>query len=123
MEVDKGGFTIQYDTPNSGVQGDYIQDKFGIGGMTIMNLTMAVATAADYVNTGIMGIGFDTDESIARSSDESTVYPNLVDELFDQNLITSHSYSLWLDDLGMFSIFLILVLIRCAKLMLERRLG
>ncbi|MCJ1392302.1 hypothetical protein MMC18_005169 [Xylographa bjoerkii] len=61
---------------------------------------MAVATTAAYVQTGIMGIGFDTDESIARSSDESAVYPNLVDELVNQKLITTHSYSLWLDDLN-----------------------
>jgi len=99
VEVLQGGFSIQYDTPNSGVTGDYVQDNFGIGGMTIKNLTMAVATQAAYVNTGIMGIGFDTDESVARQSGESTVYPNLVDELVNQNLITTHSYSLWLDDL------------------------
>ena len=102
MEVVQGGFSIQYDTPNSGVTGDYVQDNFGIGGMTVKNLTMAVATEADYVPTGIMGIGFDTEESIARASNEGTVYPNLIDELVNQNLITTHSYSLWLDDLGIF---------------------
>ena len=102
MEVVPGGFTIQYDTPNSGVTGDYVLDSFGIGGMTIKNLTMAVATTADYVATGIMGIGFDTDESVARASNEGSVYPNLVDELVSQKLITTHSYSLWLDDLSMF---------------------
>ncbi|MCJ1285237.1 hypothetical protein MMC26_004577 [Xylographa opegraphella] len=100
VQVVQGGFTIQYDTPNSGVVGDYVQDNFGIGGMVIKNLTMAVATAADYVTTGIMGIGFDTDESVARASNEGTVYPNLVDELVNQNLITTHSYSLWLNDLS-----------------------
>ncbi|MCJ1436649.1 hypothetical protein MMC27_006030 [Xylographa pallens] len=100
VEVVKGGFSIQYDTPGSGVIGDYVQDNFGIGGMTIKNLTMAIATAADYVPTGIMGIGFDTDESVARASDEGTVYPNLVDELVNQKLITTHAYSLWLDDLN-----------------------
>ena len=69
--------------------------------MTLKALTMAVATQAAYVSTGIMGIGFDTDESIAASSGETNVYYNLIDELVQQNLIGSRSYSLWLNDLGM----------------------
>ena len=76
-------------------------DDFTIGGMTIKSLTMAVATQAAYVSTGIMGIGFDSDESIAASSGEQTVYKNLIDELMAQGLIGSKSYSLWLNDLRM----------------------
>ena len=76
-------------------------DDFTIGGMTLNALTMAVATQAAYVPTGIMGIGFDTDESIAASSGESTIYNNLIDELVIQGLIDSKSYSLWLNDLCM----------------------
>jgi Eukaryotic aspartyl protease len=94
---DKGGFSIQYETQGSGVKGDYIGDEFSIGGITVHNLTMAVATSAEYVPTGIMGIGFDSDESIA--SNGGAIYPNIVDEMVKQGLINSHSYSLWLNDL------------------------
>ena len=58
---------------------------------------MAVATQAAYVSTGIMGIGFDTDESV--STTDGIVYANIVDEMFNQDLIKTRAYSLWLDDL------------------------
>jgi hypothetical protein len=79
--------------------GDYIADDFSIGGVTVKNLTMAVATQAAYVATGIMGIGFDTDESIAASG---IVYPNIIDDMVTEGLITARAYSLWLNDLGMY---------------------
>jgi hypothetical protein len=98
--IEKGAFNITYVTPNSGVTGDYIADNFAIGGTTIQNLTMAVATNAAYVATGIMGIGFDTDESIASGGGKP--YPNIIDVMVQQNIIKTRAYSLWLDDLGMF---------------------
>ena len=58
---------------------------------------MAVATTARYIDTGIMGIGFDTDESVQPGV---KVYPNIVDDMVDQGLINTRAYSLWLDDLG-----------------------
>lgn len=78
--------------------GDYITDDFSIGGVTIKNLTMAVATDAKVVPTGIMGIGFDTDESIVVE-DHSKPYPNIVDLMVEQGLISTRAYSLWLNDL------------------------
>ena len=57
---------------------------------------MAVATSAEYVPTGIMGIGLDRGESLAASG---VVYPNLLDEMVNQKLINARAYSLWLDDL------------------------
>ena len=59
--VDKGGFSIQYVTPGSGVEGDYIADDFSIGALAIRNLTMAVATEAAEVFTGIMGLSSSAD--------------------------------------------------------------
>lgn len=61
---------------------------------------MAVATQANETTTGIMGIGLDTDESIVEYGGS---YKNLPDLLFSQGLISSKSYSLYLDDLGTFS--------------------
>jgi hypothetical protein len=95
--LDQGGFSISYVTPGSGVVGDYISDDFGIGGITLKNITMAVATKANYVPTGIMGIGFDSGESITSTSGQP--YPNVIDEMVQQGLINSRSYSLWLNDL------------------------
>ena len=78
--------------------GDYFSDDFTLGGTTVKNLTLAVATRAKSVTTGIMGIGFNTDESIVvnRGADP---YPNIVDEMVIQGLINTHAYSLYLDDL------------------------
>ena len=93
--IAKGAFSIAYVTPHSGVTGDYVGDNFGIGGVVVKNLIMAVATKASYVPTGVMGIGFDTGESSASSG---KVYPNIVDEMVTQKLISTRAYSLWLDD-------------------------
>lgn len=78
--------------------GDYITDDFHIGGVTIKNLTMAVATDAKVVPTGIMGIGFDTEESIVVE-EHAKPYPNIIDLMVEQGLINTRAYSLWLNDL------------------------
>jgi hypothetical protein len=95
--LEQGSFSIKYFTPGSGVTGDYISDVFGIGGLTIQNLTMAVATEAQSVSTGILGIGYSADESIAATG---RIYPNIIDEMVNQGLIKSRAYSIWLDDIG-----------------------
>jgi hypothetical protein len=95
----QGEFSITYETPNSGVTGDYIGDNFAIGGTTLSNLTMAVATKAQSVPTGIMGIGFDTDESIVGQGG-GTPYPNIIDVMVSEGIIASRAYSLYLDDLS-----------------------
>ena len=87
-----GDFQIQYFTQGSGVQGDYIRDTFSVGGQNIMRLMMGVATQAESVPTGIMGIGFDKDEALTDQGGK--VYQNLIDQMVDQKLITSRSYSL-----------------------------
>ena len=58
MLILEDGFEIQYVTPGSEVVGDYIADDFGMGDVTVKNLTMAVATTAQQVFTGIMGQSF-----------------------------------------------------------------
>jgi Eukaryotic aspartyl protease len=61
---------------------------------------MAVATNAAYVPRGIMGIGFDADESIASNGGKP--YHNIIDVMVQQKIINTRAYSLWLDNLGMF---------------------
>lgn len=98
----KGTFSIQYGTEGSNVTGNYITDDFSVGAASVKNLTMAYATYAAYVPTGIMGIGFDTNEAITE--DGSQPYQNFVDVLKSQNVIDTKAYSLWLNDLGMFDL-------------------
>ena len=91
------GFSIRYVTPGSEIVGNYVADDFAIGDLVVQNLTMAVATMARYVNTGVMGIGLDTNESLPPGK---KAYPNIVDEMVTQGLINTRTYSLWLDDLS-----------------------
>ena len=95
--VGEGNFKIQYQTPGSGVSGNYFTDDFAFGGTTVRNLTMAVATQAVHVSTGIMGIGFNANEAIVGQG--GNAYPNVIDEMVSQGLINTHAYSLHLDDL------------------------
>lgn len=95
--LEQGGFEIQYGTAGSLVKGDYFSDNFGIGDMVVKNLTMALATEAENVPTGIMGISFPQDESITETGTQP--YPNLVSVMYTQGLIGARAYSLYLDDL------------------------
>ncbi|KAE8133571.1 aspartic peptidase domain-containing protein [Aspergillus pseudotamarii] len=93
----KGGFSIQYVTPGSGVNGDYVGDNFGFGSITVQGLTMGVARQAQNIFTGIMGIGFAAGESIVSQGQKP--YKNIIDMLVEQELIHTRAYSLWLNDL------------------------
>ncbi|KAE8333821.1 aspartic peptidase domain-containing protein [Aspergillus sergii] len=94
--LDKGGFSIQYVTPGSGVKGDYVGDNCGFGSVSVQGLTMGVARQAQNVITGIMGIGFAAGESIASQGQKP--YKNIIDMLVEQELINTRAYSLWLND-------------------------
>ncbi|KAJ5377433.1 uncharacterized protein N7496_004842 [Penicillium cataractarum] len=95
--IDRGGFSISY-VDNSGVIGDYVADNFAIGDITVKGMTLAVATEVQDATTGVMGIGFDSGESIVGSGGKP--YKNLVGMMVEQGLINSRTYSLWLNDVG-----------------------
>ncbi|KAF7714869.1 Aspartic-type endopeptidase [Penicillium ucsense] len=95
--LDRSGFTIGY-VDGSGVEGDYVRDDFSIGGVKVQGMTLAVATRVNSIGTGVMGIGFESDESIAAYGGKP--YKNLVDRMVEQGLIKSRSYSLWLNDIN-----------------------
>lgn len=94
---DDDAFQIQYQD-NSGVIGDYFNDTLAIGKTTINNMTMGLALQADRA-FGIMGIGYDADESISEVNPDA-VYPNVVSQLVNQGYINTLAYSLWLNDLS-----------------------
>lgn len=97
VEVAQGGFQIQYED-NSQVEGDYINETLRIGNTVIKDMTMGLATQASRP-FGIMGIGYDADESIAATSPDA-IYPNVVAQLKAQGFISTLAYSLWLNDLS-----------------------
>lgn len=97
VEYEKNGFEISYED-NSAVAGDYINETLRIGNTVIKNLTMGLAFQATRP-FGIMGVGYDADESIA-STDPDQIYPNIVAQMKAQGIISTLSYSLWLNDLG-----------------------
>ena len=95
-----GQFEIQYQD-NSAVTGDYINETLTIGNTVIKNMRMGLALQATRP-FGIMGIGYDADESIAATS-PTDVYPNVVAQLKAQGFINTLGYSLWLNDLSTYT--------------------
>ena len=98
VDVARGAFQISYED-NSSVQGDYINETLVVGKTTVKNMTMGLAEKATRP-FGIMGIGYDADESIAEQ-DPDQIYPNIITQLKDQQFISTSAYSLWLNDLSM----------------------
>lgn len=96
--VARNAFQIQYQD-NSQIEGDYFTDTVVLGNKSITSMQMGLARYANR-DVGIMGIGFQSGESIA-STDPDSIYPNLVNQLKNQKYINSLAYSLWLNDLGM----------------------
>lgn len=95
--ISRNAFQIQYQD-NSQIDGDYFTDTVILGNKSITSMQMGLARSASR-DVGIMGIGFQSGESIA-STNPSLVYPNLVNQLKNQKFINSLAYSLWLNDLG-----------------------
>lgn len=98
LDVGMNQFQIQYQD-NSAVTGDYINETLAIGNTVIKDMTMGLALEATRP-FGIMGIGYDADESIAAVS-PTDVYPNIVAQMKAQGFINTLAYSLWLNDLSM----------------------
>lgn len=98
VDLLRNAFQIQY-VDGSQIQGDYIADVLAIGdSVTLQNMTMGLATQASR-GLGIMGIGYSAGESIV-ALDPNAIYPNVIDQLVNQGVISSRVYSLYLNDLG-----------------------
>lgn len=85
-----GGFQIEY-LDGSTASGDYIKDKFSIGGVTVDALQMGLANKTA-TGIGVLGIGFTANEATASE------YPNLIGQMLNQSLIPTRAYSLYLND-------------------------
>ncbi|KAK9249012.1 aspartic peptidase domain-containing protein [Lipomyces tetrasporus] len=79
-------------------RGDYAYESVTLGGATVTNMTIAVATDGN-ATEGVFGIGYPSNEAIISQYGPEYQYPNLPDLLVEQGLIQSRVYSLWLNDL------------------------
>lgn len=90
------GFQVSYGD-GTGASGDFVSDNFGIGGTTIQNLILGLVNQTT-TGSGLMGIGYDVNEHNVTSGASTTPYKSIMDTMFDQGLIATKAYSLYLDD-------------------------
>lgn len=94
-----GGFNITYDQPGDSDSGYYFSDTVSFGNnVHIPNVTIGLATYA-FDNTGLMGVGMRSLESVVQSGESQNGYPTIVDSLVSAGLIERAAFSLWLNDL------------------------
>jgi hypothetical protein len=102
-----GNFSIQYADFDE-ASGIYALETFGIGSTltfvvaclmldaTVKNLEFGVGLVSNFT-PGVMGIGYRPNEAIVEFN--LSTYPNLIDQMFAQELVESRTYSLYLNDL------------------------
>ncbi|GAW11733.1 hypothetical protein ANO14919_010830 [Xylariales sp. No.14919] len=94
-KVLNGDFRISYvDTSYS--QGDYITETFGIGDVSLQNMTMGLGLDTD-IAYGLVGVGYALNEASVSRSHE--LYNNLPLVMRNEGHIATNAYSLWLNDL------------------------
>ena len=84
--------------------GPFMTDKVNVGGVMLENVTLAVIDSSNTGKAefgGILGLGWDNHE--AQHIGNTIKYPDLVDVLYKEGHIQSHTYSLHLDDIGKIS--------------------
>ena len=95
--VQKGGFNITYAAPGDTDAGDWGTDTITIGGSSPIP-SQQIGVADDLFDPhGVMGIGFDTNESEAQQPGEG-VYPSTLDNLVTAGLIQRKAFSLYLNE-------------------------
>ncbi|KAJ5610219.1 hypothetical protein N7510_006938 [Penicillium lagena] len=94
--INRGAFSISY-VDTASAAGDYVSDNFGIGSIMIKDAIIGVARQVHIGLIGVLGIGFDSLESITWNGGNS--YKNIIDLMVKQGLINSRAYSLWLNDI------------------------
>ncbi|KAK8851668.1 aspartic peptidase domain-containing protein [Apiospora arundinis] len=88
--LDNAPFNIKYGD-NSTVSGSMMKDTLTIGGAAIKNLEMGHAHTVIKVNSGILGLGLRAGETPNGN------YPNVMDLFYDQGLIGTKAFSLYLN--------------------------
>ncbi|KAK1963668.1 eukaryotic aspartyl protease [Colletotrichum sublineola] len=89
-------FNISY-VDGSGANGDYVTDKFTIGGSTLNDFQFGVGYTSSS-SQAILGVGYKVNEvQVGRAGMEP--YDNLPAKMAAEGLIQSSAFSLWLNDL------------------------
>ncbi|KAK1980861.1 eukaryotic aspartyl protease [Colletotrichum cereale] len=89
-------FNISY-VDGSGASGDYVTDKFTIGGSTLTDFQFGVGYTSSSAQA-ILGVGYKASEvQVGRAGMDP--YDNLPAKMVAQGLIKSSAFSLWLNDL------------------------
>ncbi|KAL8774626.1 MAG: hypothetical protein Q9194_003986 [Teloschistes cf. exilis] len=95
-------FSIVYGD-GSGVNGTFITETLGFGGITMENVHMVMALVGNKVDSenavGVWGIGFEHPEAGIFRFDASD-YPSIVSEMKRNGYIHTEAYSLWLGTFG-----------------------
>jgi hypothetical protein len=106
VETDPEDFQIGY-ADGTQITGDYANETISLAGVTVPDMTIGVAkdmTGApggnDALFTGLVGVGFDTNEAIYGQSNGTKEFPTIVSQLVDQGKINTRAFSLWLNDLS-----------------------
>lgn len=86
----QGGFKIQY-VDESESSGDYITDDVGLSDNNVIQDLQMGMSLKSTVGVGIMGIGYTENEAA------EVMYPNIIDQMVAQDLISTRAYSLYLD--------------------------
>lgn len=89
-------FNITY-VDGSGATGDYAKDTLSISNLTIQNFQFGIGYTSSS-QQGILGIGYPINEVIVSSARQQS-YNNLPAAMANTDVISSNSYSLWLNDL------------------------
>lgn len=76
------------------VSGDYVRDTLTLAGQTLENFQFAVGVSAKPA-LGRLGLGYPASQAI--TSDGTSSYPSIYDILISKGLISTQSFSLWLD--------------------------
>jgi Eukaryotic aspartyl protease len=81
------------------ILGGYFTDSFALGGAQLKNFQMGLAnsSANDTIYYGSLGLGPTSDEAPIPGK---TSYPSFMDQLVEQSLINTRSYSFYMNDLN-----------------------
>jgi Eukaryotic aspartyl protease len=93
-------FEIQYASGDD-IMGDYGQDTLQMDQAKIPDMIFGLASTGQTTTplSGIMGIGYTLGESVAA---QGTTYPNIIDRLVSNGIISTKTYSLYLNELRKF---------------------
>jgi hypothetical protein len=89
--VDRNGFNITY-LDGRNIAGDYFNDTVTLGDIKIENQQLGLATSS-VRGTGLMGLGYKANVAA------STEYPTILDNMVSQGVISTHAFSMYLNDI------------------------